>query len=137
MKRWLASACGILALGLAGCGGLRPEPPPDEPEELDPYRPLMAGRINAVLYPGAGPERMLAELALLGVRPGMDFGDFKAESGIDDWFAESQPAGGARYTSLTCGLSPVVDEDGRIRALFRARKRIDGRLHPELAISGP
>lgn len=132
MRRWLASACGILALGLAGCGG-----PAPEDEELDPYRPRMATRINGVLYPGGGSERMLAELALLGVRPGMDFGDFKEESGIDDWFAEPQPSGGARHTSLTCGLSPVVDDGGRITALFRARKRIDGKLHPELEITGP
>lgn len=136
MRRWLALACGILALGPAGCGGPPPEPPLDE-EQLDPYRPLMATRINGVLYPGGGPERMLAELALLGVRPGMDFGDFKAESGIDDWFAEARSSGGSRHTSLTCGLSPVVDDDGKVVALFRARKRIDGKLHPELEITGP
>ena len=70
---------------------------------------------------------MLAELALLGVGPGKLFADFKEESDIDDWFEIESARGGVREVSLTCGLSPVVDDDGKITALYRSRKLFGGK----------
>lgn len=125
-----------MALGLCHCGGdkLPPEPEPGE-EQLDPYRSPMADRINAVLYGRGKPEEMLAALALLGVGPGKDFEDFKEESGIDDWFEIEAADGAMRQVSLTCGLSPELDADGRIASIHRSRKRIDDRLHEEMKIT--
>ena len=108
----------------------------EEPEQLDPYRSLMADRINAVLYPGSKPARMMENLALLGVTPGKGFDDFKEETKIDDWFADESQAGPIRYTSLTCGLSPLVGENGKLLRFYRNRKYVDGKTHPELFI-GP
>lgn len=135
MTRWILPACGTALLGLAGCGGREPAPLPVPDEKpLDPYRPLMATRINEVLYRRGKPEVMLAELALIGVRPGMIFGDFKQDSQIDDWFEASPDDSGSRYISLTCGLSPVVDGEGRITALYRSRKWIDGEIYEEMEL---
>jgi hypothetical protein len=120
-------------LGLAGCGGNRPEVPPAE-EELDPYRPVMANRINDVIYSNRSREEMIRDLAALGVAVGGSFEDLKAESGIDDWFGEESEFLPTRYTSLTCGLSPLVDPDGTITALHRSRKRISGKMHEEMEI---
>ena len=126
----------MLALGLAGCGGDKPLPEPlPEEQPLDPYRSQMAERINGVLYSKRSADEMLAELALLGVAPGTAFGDFKEQSGIDDWFSDEADLVETRYTSLTCGLSPVVDGDGKITALYRGRKRIDGKLHEEMPLT--
>ena len=118
---------------LAACGGVKPNPPPEE-EELDPYRPVMANRINAVLYSRRSTEQMLVDLGALGVSVGMKFVDFKEESKIDDWFGEESEFLPTRYTSLTCGLSPVVDPEGKIVGLYRSRKMIDGKMHEEMAI---
>jgi hypothetical protein len=126
----------MLALGLAGCGGDKPLPEPlPEEQPLDPYRSQMADRINGVIYSELPADEMLAQLALLGVAPGKVFGEFKEESGIDDWFSGESDLLATRYTSLTCGLSPVVDGDGKITALYRSRKRIDGKLHEEMALT--
>ncbi len=136
MKRnsWLAAACGVLWFGLAGCGGVKPEKPVEE-EQLDPYRPVMATRINEVIYSKRSNAEMLAELAALGVVPGMLFEEFKEQSGIDDWFTGDADFLGTRHTSLTCGLSPVVDAEGRITELHRSRKQFDGKLHEEMPLS--
>ena len=134
----------FLAALLSACG------PPDpaevtrqklakaEAEQPDPYRAIEADRINAVLYPGKKPAKVLEQLALLGVAPGKDFEDFKEESQIDDWFATDQVLEDnmVRYISLTCGLSPVVDEKGKMVRFYRGRKNIDGKLHEEKFI-GP
>ena len=120
-------------LTLAGCGTPLPEPPPEE-EELDPYRAPMANRINAVIYSKRSREQMVGDLALLGVRIGIAFDDFVHESGIDDWFGEESDFLPTRRTSLTCGLSPVVDPAGKIIALYRSRKRIAGTMHGEMVI---
>ncbi len=127
--------CGLVGAGLAGCGGVKPEKK-EEPEQLDPYRSPMSGRIDAVLYSGKRPAKVMEELALLGVVPGKDFEDFKEESKIDDWFSDGAESGPLRYTSLTCGLSPVVDEDGKMTRFYRNRKRFDGKLQPEMFL-GP
>jgi hypothetical protein len=105
-----------------------------EGEQLDPYRSPMSERINAVIYRRDKPDGMLAELALLGVGPGKLFADFKEESGIDDWFEIESASGGVRQVSLTCGLSPVVDADGKISALYRSRKMVGGKMHEEMEI---
>ena len=123
----------LSCLLLAACGGVKPDLPPEE-EELDPYRPAMANRINAVIYSRRSDEQMAVDLAALGVAVGRDFGDFRHESGIDDWFGEESEFLPTRYTSLTCGLSPVVAPGGTIVALHRSRKRIDGRMHEEKVI---
>ncbi len=134
MKPWIISVCGLLLLG--GCGGVKPEKKPEKKEEqLDPYLPPMSTRINAVLYSKLSPEEMLAELALLGVGPGKKFDDFKAESGINDWFSDESDFLATRYTSLTCGLSPVVDTEGKITGLYRSRKRVGDKLHDEMRIT--
>lgn len=131
MKRRHFLAIGLL---LAGCGGdVKPDLPPEE-VELDPYRPAMANRINAVLYSRRSKEQMLVDLGALGVTVGMKFVDFKDESGIDDWFGEESEFLPTRYTSLTCGLSPVVDPEGKIVALYRNRKMIDGKMHEEMSV---
>jgi hypothetical protein len=133
MKRRAFSQLAFSLL-LAACGGsMKPKPPPEE-EELDPYRPVMANRINAVLYSKRSKEQMLLDLGSLGVAVGMKFGDFKEESKIDDWFGEESEFLPTRYTSLTCGLSPVVSPEGKIVALYRNRKMIDGKMHEEMAI---
>lgn len=135
MKRWTLSSTAALSFGLCGCGGEKavPEPMP-EGEQLDPYRSPMSERINAVIYRRDKPDGMLAELALLGVGPGKLFADFKEESGIDDWFEIESANGGVRQVSLTCGLSPVVDADGSISALYRSRKMVGGKMHEEMEI---
>ena len=133
MKRRSFSHLAFTCL-LAACGGgMKPKPPPAE-EELDPYRPVMATRINAVLYSKRSKEQMLLDLGALGVSVGMKFGDFKEESKIDDWFGEESEFLPTRYTSLTCGLSPVVSSEGKIIGLYRNRKMIDGKMHEEMAI---
>jgi hypothetical protein len=135
MKRWTLSSTAALSFGLGGCGGEKaaPEPMP-EGEQLDPYRSPMSERINVVIYRRDKPDGMLAELALLGVGPGKLFADFKEESGIDDWFEIESASGGVRQVSLTCGLSPVVDADGKISALYRSRKMVGGKMHEEMEI---
>jgi hypothetical protein len=131
----LAAACGVLWLGLAGCGGLKPEKPVED-EQLDPYRPVMATRINEVIYSKRSVAEMREELAALGVVTGMSFDEFKEQSGIDDWFTGESDFLGTRHTSLTCGLSPVVDAEGRITELHRSRKQFGGKLHEEMPITG-
>ena len=101
---------------------------------MDPYRSPMSERINAVIYRRDKPDGMLAELALLDVGPGKPFADFKEESGIDDWFEIESARGGVRQVSLTCGLSPVVDDDGKITSLYRSRKQVNGKMHEEMEI---
>jgi hypothetical protein len=135
MKRWILSSGVALFFGLSGCGGDKavPEPMP-EGEQLDPYRSPMSERINAVIYRRDKPDGMLAELALLDVGPGKPFADFKEESGIDDWFEIESARGGVRQVSLTCGLSPVVDDDGKITSLYRSRKQVNGKMHEEMEI---
>lgn len=130
----ITAACGMLVLCQCGGDKARPEPLPEE-QQLDPYRSPMSERINAVIYGRAKPEQMLAQLALLGVGPGKDFEDFKEESGIDDWFEVTGPDGTTRQVSLTCGLSPVLDETGAITTLYRSRKRIGDRMHEEMRIT--
>ncbi len=127
----LLIACGALAFAACGNGTRGPE----DTEEIDPYIPAMSLRINEVIYSRDSPARMLEELAALGVVTGKSFVDFKAESGIDDWFGEEWGFGGTRYTSMTCGLSPVVDAEGRITALFRNRRMVDGRLQPGMPLT--
>jgi hypothetical protein len=129
------AACWIAVFGLCHCGDKGPPEPIPGEEQLDPYRSPMSVRINSVIYGRGKPEEMLAQLAMLGVGPGKDFGDFKEESGIDDWFEIETADGGKRQVSLTCGLSPVVDDKGGITALYRSRKLIDGRMHEELRIT--
>ncbi|WP_035606442.1 hypothetical protein [Haloferula sp. BvORR071] len=136
----------LLAVVLAACG---PANPADvarkklakaEAEARDPYRALQADQINAILYPGSKPAKMMEQLTLLGVGPGKDFADFKEESKIDDWFAAADTpennSGPVRYISLTCGLSPVVNEAGKMMKFYRSRKNIDGKLREEMFI-GP
>jgi len=79
---------------------------------------------------------VMEDLALLGVVPGKDFEDFKDESKIDDWFGDENGLGPVRYTSLTCGLSPLVDEEGKMIRFYRSRKMIDGEIQPEMFL-GP
>jgi hypothetical protein len=134
MKRVVLLACVLVPAGLSGCGGSKPEK--KEPEQLDPYRSVMSERVNAVIYSGKRPAKVMAELALLGVTPGKDFEEFKEESKIDDWFEPGEESGPVRYTSLTCGLSPVVDEDGKMVRFYRNRKLIDGEMQPEMFL-GP
>lgn len=119
---------------LGACGGVKPDLPPEE-EEPDPYRPVMANRINEVIYSRRSTGQMAVDLAALGVAVGKDFDDFKHESGIDDWFGEESEFLPVRYTSLTCGLSPVVDPGGTIVALHRSRKMIGGKMHEEKIIA--
>ncbi|WP_367874751.1 hypothetical protein [Luteolibacter sp. Populi] len=135
MRGCLLLACVILAAGTSGCGMMKGRKK-EKPEQLDPYRSPMADRINAVLYPGRKPAKMLEELALLGVTPGKSFQDFKEETKIDDWFDDESEAGPVRYTSLTCGLSPVVDEKGKLLRFYRNRKHVNEETYPELFI-GP
>lgn len=132
MKAAVLLGGAIFSLGLTGCGNSKAK---KEPEQLDPYRALMADRINEVIYSKRSPEKMLRELALLNVQPDKLFPDFKEESKIDDWFAEEWKPGLKRYTSLTCGLSPVVDEEGHMKFLFRNRKFVGGKTYPELPIT--
>lgn len=113
---------------------MKPEPEKKE-EQLDPYLPPMSTSINAVLYSKRSTDEMLAELALLGVTPGKKFEDFKEESGIKDWFGEESDFLPTRYTSLTCGLSPVVDTDGKMTGFYRSRKMVGGKLHDEMRIT--
>lgn len=127
-RRHFLASC----LLLTGCGAKLDVPP--EEEELDPYRPVMANRINAVLYSKRSKEQMLVDLGTLDVAVGMKFHDFKETSGIDDWFGEESEFLPVRYTSLTCGLSPVVDPEGKIVGLYRNRKRIDGKMHEEMSL---
>lgn len=134
MKRWLPSLCGIAVIGLAACGDAG-KPAPEPVEELDPYLPAMSVRINAVLYSDRTTGEMLDELALLGIVPNTSFEDFKHESGIGDWFADDSDLFGTRHTSLTCGLSPVVDDAGKMIELHRNRKRVDGKVWEEVKIT--
>lgn len=119
----------MAGLVLAACGG----PEPEEP--LDPYLPAMSLRINAVLYSDRSPGEMLDGLARLGVVPNGSFEQFKHDSGIRDWFVDGADPLGTRRTSLTCGLSPVVDDAGRMVLFYRNRKRVDERFWDELRIS--
>lgn len=96
----------------------------------------MSVRINKVIYSDLSPARMLHELGLLGVRAGKPFVDFKSETGIDDWFEERRADGSVRWISLSCGLSPVVDGDGRITGFIRGRRVVDGQLRPEMLLAG-
>ena len=132
MKKLSFLACALLAAGLASCGFFGPD---DESVKLDPYRALMADRINAVLYTRRSPEKIMTKLGELGVQPGRLFGEFKSTTGIDDWFGEEWKPGMKRYTSLSCGLSPVVDDAGRMTAFYRNRKFIDGKMYPEIPLS--
>jgi hypothetical protein len=132
MKPWIFSACALLLM--AGCGGVKPEPEEKE-EQLDPYLPPMSTRINDVLYSKRSKDEVLAELAVIGLAPGKDFEDFKDESGIDDWFSSESDLLSTRYTSLTCGLSPVVDADGKITGFYRSRKRIGDQVHDEMRLT--
>jgi len=134
MKRRVFSYVGLAGL-LAGCGVLKKKPEVVE-EEHDPYRPVMANRINEVIYSKRPKEQMLVDLEVLGVAVGMKFGDFKEESEIDDWFGEESEFLPTRYTSLTCGLSPVVSTQGKIVGLYRNRKLIAGKMHEEMVIQG-
>jgi hypothetical protein len=134
MNRSVLLACGTLAAAVCACGGAKPEK--KEPEQLDPYRAVMSERINAVVYSGKRPKKVMEDLALLGVVPGKDFEDFKDESKIDDWFGDENGLGPVRYTSLTCGLSPLVDEEGKMIRFYRSRKMIDGEIQPEMFL-GP
>lgn len=131
MSGWRRWVCGMVGLGLASCGGLKPEP--EEP--LDPYLPAMSVRINEVLYSKRSSGEMLDELARLGVVENGSFEEFKHGSGIRDWFIDSADLDGTRHTSLTCGLSPVVDDAGRMICLYRNRKRVDERFWDELRIT--
>lgn len=133
MKRRVFFSALAIPVLLAGCGNPKPKPPVAE-EELDPYRPVMANRINAVLYSKRSKEQMLLDLGALGVAVGMKFGDFKEQSKIDDWFGGESEFLPTRYTSLTCGLSPVVSPEGKIVGLYRSRKLIDGKMHEEMVI---
>ena len=132
MKRRSFSILAFTAL-LAACGGMKPKPPPAE-EEMDPYRPVMANRINAVIYSKRSKEQMLLDLGALGVSVGMKFVDFKADSKIDDWFGQESEFQPTRYTSLTCGLSPVVSSEGKVIGLYRNRKMVDGKMHEEMVL---
>lgn len=123
---------GLLCGGLTGCAAFKKD---KEPEQLDPYRSVASDQINAVLYTDKSPEKILKKLAGMGVTKGRLFGEFKATAGIDDWFADDWRDGKIRYTSLTCGLSPVVGEGGVITAFFRNRKFYEGKMYPELALS--
>jgi hypothetical protein len=123
--------CGVLCGGLTSCGAFKKE----EPEQLDPYRSIASDQINAVLYTNKPPEKILKKLAGIGVTKGRLFGEFKTTTGIDDWFGDNLGDGRVRYTSLTCGLSPVVDEGGLITAFYRNKKFYDGKMYPELALS--
>jgi hypothetical protein len=134
MKAHHLLAVALCAAGLSACGAGKEK---KEPEQLDPYRSRMSERINEVIYSGKRPAAVIEELALLGIHAGKDFEEFKEESKIDDWFTtEEALAGPVRYTSLTCGLSPVVDEDGDMVRFYRNRKLIDGVMQPELFL-GP
>ena len=134
----------LLAAALPACGPADPAAEKRkklakmEAEQPDPYRAQMADRINVILYPGHRPAKTLEQLALLGVTPGKDFADFKEESQIDDWFATDDVLedNRVRYVSLTCGLSPVVDDAGKMVKFYRSRKNVDGKLHEEKLI-GP
>ncbi len=140
----LGAACLAVALSASSCGHADPAKAKREKalkglaEAPDPYRAVMADNINAVVYSGRRPAKMLEQLALLGVAPGKDFADFKDESKIDDWFATDQVLEDdmVRYVSLTCGLSPVVDAKGKMVRFYVGRKNIDGKLHEEKFI-GP
>ena len=132
MKGVAFLASGVLVLGLVGCGAFKKE---EAPEQLDPYRSPMADQINAVLYTRKSPEKIMAKLGELGVGPGRLFGEFSMSTKIDDWFADAWKPGFKRYTSLTCGLSPVVDEGGRMKGFYRNKKFIDGKIFPELLLT--
>lgn len=129
--RGIALICGVWLV--AGCGNRVAGPPPTE--SADPYTPAMSVRINAVIYSDLPPGRMLEELALLGATTGKPFLDFKAESGIDDWFEEPRADGTTRRISMTCGLSPIVDDEGKITAFIRGRRMVGGRMHPEMPLT--
>lgn len=116
---------------LAACGGSKPQKKEEDP--LDPYRSAMSVKINEVIYAGGSQEKVMGQLATLGVHPGKTFDDFKQETKIDDWFGEDwELPGYTKYTSLTCGLSLVVNEDsGQITKFYRSRKLIGGKMKPE------
>lgn len=124
--------CGVLCGGLTGCGVFKKK---EEQGQLDPYRSVASDQINAVLYTSKSPEKILKKLAEIGVGKGRLFGEFKSTTGIDDWFGDSLGDGKVRYTSLTCGLSPVVDEGGLMSEFYRNKKFVDGKMYPELALS--
>jgi hypothetical protein len=134
MKRPVLLALLLGGVALPGCGPSGADR--KEPEQLDPYRSVMSERINKVIYSRKRPGDVMEELALLGIGPGKDFEEFKEESKIDDWFDPGVETGPVRYTSLTCGLSPVVDDDGKMIRFFRNRKLIEGKMQPEMFL-GP
>jgi len=117
--------------GLTGCGLFKKEPE----EQLDPYRSIASEQINAVLYTNKSPEKILKKLAEMGVVKGRLFGEFKSTTKIDDWFADDRDDGTVRYTSLTCGLSPVVDDAGIMTAFYRNRKFYEEKPYPEIPLS--
>jgi len=126
----------FLAVGicfLAGCGDRTVEPAPWELS--DPYTPVMSVRINKVIYSDLPPKKMFHELGRLGVTLGKSFVDFKAETDIDDWFEERGADGSVRWISLSCGLSPIVDGDGKITGFVRGRRMVDGKLRPEMRLT--
>jgi len=123
-------ACAALGLGVAGCGAFT-----KEPEQLDPYRSPVADQINEVIYSRRSPDKVLKKLDELGVRKGRLFGEFKATTQIDDWFGETSADGRMRYTSFTCGLSPVVDDAGRMVSFYRNRKFFEGQMYEEIPLS--
>ena len=133
MNRSVLLACGILAAAVCACGGAKPEK--KEPEQLDPYRSPVADQINAVIYSRRSPEKILEKLDELGVRKGRLFGEFQATTRIDDWFGETSADGRQRYTSFTCGLSPVVDDAGRMVSFYRNRKFFEGKMYEEIPLS--
>lgn len=131
MKGLIYLAGGMLAFGAVGCGMFGD----DKPEQLDPYRAVAADEINAVLYTGKSPEKILKKLGELGVQEGRLFGEFKSTTKIEDWFGEEWADGKMRYTSLTCGLSPVVDDAGRMTGFFRNKKFVEEQMYPEIALT--
>lgn len=130
MKGMRRMACAALGLGLAGCGAFK-----EEPEQLDPYRSPVADQINGVIYSRRSPEKILEKLDELGVQKGRLFGEFKAATKIDDWFGGAEADGRMRYTSFTCGLSPVVDDAGRMVGFYRNRKFYEGKVYDEIPLS--
>ncbi len=122
-----------LVLCLAGCGFFGGS---GEAPQIDPYRSATAARINEVLYTRKSPEKILARLEEdFGIQPGRLFGEFKSTTGIDDWFGEPRADGSIRYTSLSCGLSPVVNDAGQMTSFYRGRKFFDGKMYPAIPLS--
>ncbi len=124
----------IAAGCLAGCGFSGGD---GDAPRIDPYRSIAAERINEVLYTRKSPEKILARLEEdFGVRPGRLFSEFQSTTGIDDWFGGPPRAdGGTRHTSLSCGLSPVVNDAGQMTAFYRGRKFFEGKMYPEIPLS--